>query len=437
MNILTDDIKQLFYKYLIPSLGSAIVVSIYAFVDTIVVGQYEGPIGAAAMAIITPIFGVQLFLSILSGMGGSVLMSKAKGAQKEEKGNAYFTASFILMVLLTLVFWVVFACFSQQIFTFFGADREVMPYVQKYAYWLIMTCPIFLYSPYIACFIRNDHAPQLTMLAVVLGGVTNIFLDWFLVFPMDMGISGAAIATVIGTLVQCIVLTSHFFSPKCSLKLVRPHSILKAFKNILTIGFAASLLDLAGVFLVAIFNNQIMRYGDASSLAVYGVVATISSLFQSLYSGVGQAVQPLVSMNFGAHKMARIKQLFKYSMTVIAIFSVSFMLLGQFFPVQIIKIFMSATPEVLAITPEIVQTYFITFLFMGVTVFSTYYLQSIMQAKMSLIVALLRGIVVSGSLLFILPLFLNLRGIWLAMPLAEAIVATFTFVYLRKIHKTI
>lgn len=437
MNILTDDIKKLFYKYLIPSMGSAIVVSIYAFVDTIVVGQYEGPIGAAAMAIITPIFGIQLFLAILTGMGGSVLMSKAKGAGKQEKGNAYFTASFILMVVLTLLFWAVFAAFSEPIFRMLGANTEVMGYVQKYGFWLILTCPLFLYSPYIACFIRNDHAPQLTMIAVVLGGVTNIFLDWFLVFPMDMGISGAAIATVAGTFIQCLVLTSHFFNPKCSLRFVKPHSLVKAFKNILTIGFAASLLDLAGVFLVAIFNNQIMYYGDASSLAVYGVVATISSLFQSLYSGVGQAVQPLVSMNYGANHIDRIKKLFEYSMTTIAILSVVFVLIGQLFPIQIIQIFMSATPEVLAITPSIVQTYFFTFLFMGVTVFSTYYLQAIMRAKVSLVVALSRGIIISGSLLFILPIFFDVMGIWLAMPIAEAIVAVFTLLYLKRIHQTI
>ena len=118
MNFLNDNVKKLYRKYLSASMCSALVMSIYSFVDTIAVGQSEGTLGAAAMAVITPLYGILVFLAILVGIGGSVLMSNAKGEGNEEKGNAYFTASIILMGVLMVVFWFVFILFHKEIFTF-------------------------------------------------------------------------------------------------------------------------------------------------------------------------------------------------------------------------------------------------------------------------------------------------------------------------------
>ena len=140
-------------------------------------------------------------------------------------------------------------------------------------------------------------APGLAMAAVIIGGCVNIFGDWFFGFPLGMGMTGAALATVIGTCVQVIIMCLHFFSRKCTLRLVKPNHIMPAIRQTLSIGFGASILDLGTVILAIIMNNQIMRYGNATALAVYGVVATISSLFQALYCGVGQAIQPIVSAN--------------------------------------------------------------------------------------------------------------------------------------------
>ncbi|MDR2670449.1 MAG: polysaccharide biosynthesis C-terminal domain-containing protein, partial [Oscillospiraceae bacterium] len=298
MDLLKANVKQLYFKYLLPSLGSAVAISIYSFVDSIAVGQSEGPDGAAVMAVFSPLYGATVCLGILCGMGGSVLMSKAKGEGNEEKGNAYFTSALVLLSLLTVAFWAASAFFYETIFMWFGADRDLIPLVMKYAKWILMFCPCFLFSIFLACFIRNDNAPGLALCAVVTGGVFNIFGDWFLVFPLGMGIEGAAIATVIGTGIQTLVLCSYFFSKKCGLKLVKPYRLFRAFKKIFATGFGSSLLDFANVILVCIFNNQIMHYGGRQELSIFGVVATISALFQALYSGIGQAAQPLISMNF-------------------------------------------------------------------------------------------------------------------------------------------
>lgn len=432
MDFLAGDIKSLYHKYLFASMGSALVMSIYSFVDTIAIGQSEGPIGTAAMAVITPFYGIMVFLSILCGIGGSVLMTNAKGRGNENKGNAYFTASLLLMVFLTVVFWCAFALFHEQIFTFFGADKTIMPKVMEYAEWLIWFFPIFIAPTFISSFIRNDGAPGLAMLAVIAGGCTNVFGDWFLVFPMGMGMKGAAIATVTGTSLQVIIMCSHFFRKKCQLKLMKPFQLGMAFRKILAIGIGSSVLDLGTVILSIILNNQIMKYGGATELSVYGVVATISSLFQALYCGVGQAIQPLVSANFGAGEKDRIQCVFHMSMLTVIILGIAFTGLGELLPVQITKLFMASTPEVVAAAPAIIRTYFLLFLPLGITVLSTYYLQSIMRSRMSMLIAVLRSMVISGLLLLILPIFFDLTGVWLAMPVSELIVAVIALIYIGK-----
>lgn len=430
MDFLNDNVRKLYRKFLSASMCSALVMSIYSFVDTIAVGQSEGTLGAAAMAVITPLYGVLVFLAILVGIGGSVLMSNAKGEGKEEKGNAYFTASLLVMGALTAICWIAFVLFHDQIFTFFGADAELMPKVMEYAEWIIWFFPFFIAPTFISSFIRNDGAPTLAMAAVIIGGAVNIFLDWFLVFPLEMGMRGAAIATVTGTVLQVLIMCGHFFRKKCNLKLVKPFKMRSAVLNILGIGFGASVLDLGTVILAIIMNNQIMKYGGTTELAVYGVIATITSLFQALYCGVGQAIQPLVSANCGAGNKDRIKKFWKMSLGTVIALGVIFTAIGELLPIPMVKLFVNATPEVIAATPNIVRLYFMLFIPLGITVLSTYYLQSTMHDKTSMLIAILRSVAVSGILLYILPMFLNINGVWLAMPISEFIVAVIALCYI-------
>ena len=432
MDFITGDIKQLYRKFLTASMASAMVMSIYSFVDTIAVGQSEGPAGAAAMAVITPLYGVLIFLGILCGVGGSVLYGNARGEGKEEKANALFTAATGLMLFLILLVWIIFALFHQQIFTFFGADAELMPKVMEYARWLIWFLPVFILPTFISSFIRNDGAPGLAMAAVIIGGCVNIFGDWFFVFPLGLGMTGAAIATVLGTSVQVIIMCIHFFTKKCTLRIVKPNHVKPAICQTLGIGFGASVLDLGTVILSIIMNNQIMRYGDTNALAVYGVVATITSLFQALYCGVGQAIQPIVSANCGAMQAERIKQVWKMSLTTVIVLGIGFSAVGELFPTQIVRLFMDVTPEVLMVAPGIIRPFFLLFLFLGITVLATYHLQSIMHGRMSMMIAVLRSVVISGLLIYILPLVMGILGVWVAMPISELIVAVVALLYIYK-----
>lgn len=307
-----------------------------------------------------------------------------------------------------------------------------MPKVMEYAEWIIRFFPFFIAPTFVSSFIRNDGAPSLAMTAVIIGGCINVFLDWFLVFPLGMGMRGAAIATVVGTVLQVLIMCGHFFRKKCNLKIVKPFKLSNAFRNILKIGFGASVLDLGTVIIAIIMNNQIMQYGGTTELAVYGVIATITSLFQALYCGVGQAIQPLVSANCGAGYTERIKNFWKMSLGTVVVLGVIFTAIGELLPIPMVKLFVNATPEVIVATPEIVRLYFILFIPLGITVLSTYYLQSTMHDKMSMLIAVLRSVVVSGFMLYILPMFFDINGVWLAMPISELMVAMFALWYISK-----
>ncbi len=432
MNLLKDDIRQLYRKFLSTSMFSAVVVSIYAFVDTIAVGQSEGPVGTAAMAIITAFYGTTVFLALVCGIGGSIMMSAAKAQGQEEEGNRYFTAAILLMAVFTAVAWFAFCTFPTQIYTFFGADAETLPKVLEYATLISALTPIFIFPITLAAFVRNDNAPGRAMRAVVIGGVVNIFGDWFFVFPMGMGMRGAAVATIIGNLVQCTLICTHLVAKDCRLRLCRPTGLGMRLKQICGIGVGAGILDLGTVVTALIMNNQLLRYGGTSVLAVYGAVATMLALFQSMFGGVGQAIQPLVSSNYALRQRARINQAMKMAAGTVALLSVIFFAVGELFPTALTRLFIDATDEVLALAPMVMRLYFPIFLFLGINVVATYYLQSVMKDRVSMAVAIARSMLLNGALLLILPLFLGLTGVLIAMPVSEVIVAVVSLVYIHR-----
>lgn len=432
MNLLTDSPVKLYKSYLFSSLFAALAMTIYAFVDTIAIGQAEGPIGTAAMAVITPVYGAGSFLSALCGIGGSVLMSVSKGAGEEEKGNACFTAAILVEAATVIAAWLGLFLFHDQLFYFLGANEALMPKIMEYAKWIILFFPVFSVPAFISAFLRNDDAPRLAMAAVVCGGCVNMLGDWFFVFPLKMGMEGAAIATILGSLVQVLIMCSHFLSKKCRLRLVRPRHMVKGIRKIVIGGFGAGIVDFGTVVITILMNKQIMKYGGETELAVYGVLVTIYALFQALFCGVGQALQPLESVNYGSGNLPRIKEFWRLSVVTVLLLGVVFTGIGLLFPTQIVSLFVKATPEVLSITPAICRPFFLVFLPLGFSVLSIYHLQSIQRDKAALMIAVSRSIVVSGLLIILLPLAMGLSGVWIALPLAELLVVTAALVYIGR-----
>lgn len=427
MDLLNAKIKPLYFKYLSAAFGSAMISSIYGVVDMAMVGQYQGPEGTAAMAVISPIWNIIYSLGLLMGIGGSVLLSTLRGQSEEnlKKSNEYFTAAVIGVSLLAAITWIVVAFFDRELLLLFGAQESLMPLARQYVKPVKYFVPLFLFSQLLSAFLRNDGNPGLATKAVLTGGIFNVFGDYFFVFVLDQGIYGAGLATGIGCLLSVLVMLTHFFSKKCTLRFVKPSRLWHKLTKICVTGFSTFFIDVAMGILTVLFNRQILKYLGTNALSVYGIIINISTFVQCCAYSIGQASQPILSMNYGANQFDRIRETLKYAIGTATVFGLIWAALCVIVPNLFIYIFMQPTQEILAISPAIIRSYGLSFLLLPLNIFSTYYFQALLKPRTSFIVSVGRGAVISGILIYLLPAAFGPRSIWFAMPVTEAITAVY------------
>ena len=433
MDFLNGKIKPMYLRYLSAAFGSAMITSVYSIVDTAMVGQYHGPQGTAALAVVAPVWNIIYSLGLLMGIGGSVIFSARRGrtAQTDGSENQYFTASVLGAAALALLAWAGILLFDRPVLTFFGADASLLPMAQAYMRPIQYVFPLFLFNQMLAAFLRNDKDPGRATLGVLSGGIFNVFGDYFFVFTCDMGIYGAGLATAIGSAISFLVLLTHFVSRKNTLRLIKPENLPAKLREIGITGFSTFFIDVAMGILTVLFNRQIMKYLGADALAIYGPIIQVSTFVQCCAYSVGQAAQPIISTNFGAGKGGRIRQTLRLALWTTAFFGLFWTALSMACPNVYIRIFMAPTPAILAMAPAIVRTYALSFLLLPFNIFSTYYFQAIMQPKAAFIVSVSRGLVISGILILLLPALLSAGAIWFAMPITELLVSLYAAATIR------
>lgn len=439
MNLLEGNVKSLYFRYLSAAFGSALVSSVYSIADTAMVGQYHGPEGTAALAVVAPVWNIIYSLGLLMGIGGSVIFSakRGSGARSDGSENQYFTASVIGSVILSILAWVGLLCFEKPILTFFGADEALLVLAREYMHTIKFVFPLFLFNQMLAAFLRNDGAPSLATFGVLSGGIFNVFGDYFFVFTCDMGIYGAGLATAIGSCLSFAVMLTHFMRRKNTLRLVKTDALMHKLREISVTGFSTFFIDVAMGILTVLFNRQIMTHLGSNALAIYGPVIQVSTFVQCCAYSVGQAAQPIVSTNFGAGKGARIRKTLSLALGTAAFFGVFWTALSMAVPNLYIRIFMSPTQEILAMAPAVIRTYALSFLLLPFNIFSTYYFQAIMRPKAAFIVSVARGLVISGALILLLPVIAGANSIWLAMPITELLVMVYAAAAIKKYTKAL
>lgn len=437
MDFLNGKIKNIYFKYLSAAFGSALITSIYSIVDMAMVGQYHGPDGAAALAVVAPVWNIIYSLGLLMGIGGSVLFSTIRGKADGQirKSNEYFTASVIGSVILAAIIWLIIILFDRNLLVFFGAQDNTLTLAREYVLPIKFAIPCFLFNQMLAAYLRNDKNPALATGAVLAGGIFNIFGDYFFVFVCDMGAFGAGLATAIGSAVSFLAMLSHFFTKKNTLRLVRPDGIFRKLKEITMTGFSTFFIDVAMGILTILFNRQIMVYLGTNALSVYGVIVNITTFVQCCAYSVGQAAQPIISTNFGAGKGNRIRETLKYALGTVAFFSIFWTGLCVLIPNSFIRLFMTPTAEVLDIAPGIFRSYCLAFMILPFNIFSTYYFQALMKPKTAFIASVARGLVISGILIYVLPAAFGGSTIWFAMPVTELIVLVYVIYEMIKCTK--
>lgn len=439
MNLLSGNIKPIYFKYLSAAFGSAMITSIYSLVDMAMVGQYQGPDGTAALAVVAPIWNVIYSLGLLMGIGGSVIFSTVRGQKTRKNGieNEYFTVSVIGSVTLAFMSWAAIIFFDKPILLFFGADNSLLSLAESYLTPVKVVVPLFLFNQMLAAFLRNDNHPELATAGVLAGGLFNVVGDYIFVFTFDMGIFGAGLATAVGSGISFAVMLTHFWSKKSTLTFRKPTGVVEKLRKISVTGFSTFFIDIAMGILTVLFNRQIMKYLGSNALSVYGPVINVSTIVQCCAYSVGQAAQPIISINFGAKKWLRIKETLRYALYTVGVFSIFWTVLSLICPNLYIHIFMKPTKAILEIAPAIIRCYSISFILLPLNIFSTYYFQALMKPKAAFYVSVFRGCIVSGILIMLLPIVTGADSIWFSMPITELLVSFYAVFMMSKYTKTL
>lgn len=432
MDLLKGKIRPLYFRYLAAAFGSALITSVYSVVDMAMVGQYYGPEGTAALAVVAPVWNIIYSLGLLMGIGGSVLFGAMRGkdAGQSRRADEYFTVSMIGAAVLAAAVWALIILFDRQILQFFGAEGNILDLARKYLVPVKVTVPCFLFTQTLAACLRNDNNPGLATAGVLAGGVFNIVGDYVFVFVLDLGVFGAGLATAMGSVLSALVLTTHFFTGKNTLRLVRPSRVFCRFREIFIAGFSTFFIDIAMGILTVLFNRQIMKWLGPEELSVYGVIVNLSTFVQCCAYSAGQAAQPILSANFGAGRPRRIRQTLRYTIGTAMMFGIFWMSLCLLIPDRLTGLFMAPTEEIRKIAPQIIRCYSLSFLLLPLNIVSTYYFQAIMKHRTAFMVSMARGLAVSGILILLLPAAAGADSIWMAMPVTELLVAGYTVMQL-------
>ncbi len=420
-DLLNDNVKKLFFRYLIPSVSATLVTSIYVLADTIFIGKGISDTAVAALNIIIPLFSLYFGMGLLFGVGGSVLLSVAKGQGDEKKANTYFTVAFIANGITSLIFLIFNLVAFDQIAYLLGASETTIGYIREYGMYFIWGIPFFCFSSFLQAFVRNDKAPKLSMIAVISGGVINIIIDYVFIYIFDMGMGGASLATVLGSVVSCLILSTHFLSKSNTLHLVKQGLQLRYFGDVTKNGFSSFLIEMSSGIVIFIFNNRVLHYIGDVGVTVYSIISNTAIIVSSLSNGISQAAQPLLALNYGAGKYDRINQVKRLGLGFSFATGIVFAVVGFCFPEFVVGLFIHPSKEVQELAPMAIQIYFISFILMVPNIFYSNYFQSTLQPIYALIICVLRGLILSGVLVYILPTILGVKGIWMTMIFVECI----------------
>ena len=432
MNLLKDNVVKLYFKYFFPTMCAALSTSVYILFDTIFIGQGVGSKGLTALNISLPIYSIYFGTGLLIGIGGSTLMSIEKGRERLDKANKIFTLSFILGLILATIYCIIGFVFLEEIALVLGATKEIMPFVKEYMVVVVIGTIPFVMGSVMAPFIRADKAPKKAMFAVIFSGFLNIILDYIFVFPLDMGMRGAAIATVFSYTISCLILLTHLLSKNNTLRFKKNFYKLSYITRIFKCGLPSLFIEVSLGFVIFIFNIQILKIIGADGVTAYSIISNTGIIAVALFNGISQTIQPLISINMGANLKERADKLRNLGLSTALVIGVAFFILCIVFPESIVRIFVKPTDTVLAIAINSIRIYSTAFIIMGINMVSGAYFQSIELAKESFIIAFCRGLLFVSICVFVLPLFIGINGIWLSVPIGELLTLIVTVIFVKK-----
>ncbi len=434
----TQTLRQDFGRYVSLSVLGMIAVSCYILADTFFVAQGLGTTGLAALNLAIPVYNVIHGTGLLLGMGGATKFAILKSQGAHRRADSVFTHTLGMAAAAAAVFALIGALGAPQLAALLGADGETAAMTGTYLRVLLLFAPAFLCNDVLVCFVRNDGAPQLAMAATLSGSLANVVMDWFFIFPCGMGIFGAVLATGFSPVIGVIVQSPHWLGRRRGFHLRQVRPRLRTAGQLLALGVPSLLDQLSGAVVMITFNTLILGLTGNTGVAAYGVVANLSLVVLSVYTGIAQGIQPLVSRAWGQGQRAALQRLLRYALGTALVFSAALYLVFFLGAGPIAGVFNSEQdPAMQAIACQGLRLYFLAAPFAGVNIILAVYFASVEQAVPAQAVSLLRGILVILPMAVALAAAFGMVGVWVAFPVSEALVALVAWALLRRCRRTL
>lgn len=428
-------VNRLLSQFAIPSIISMLVGSLYNIVDQFFIGQRVGELGNAATNIAFPLSTSCLALALLIGIGGSSAFNLAMGSGHEKRAVNIMGNAVVLLAGSGLVLSIITLLFLKPLLLFFGSPKAVLPYAMEYTKITAFGFPFLLLSTGGGHLIRADGRPRITMLCNLVGAVLNTILDALFVFGLNLGMSGAALATIIGQIVSGALAIWYLMHGKTVT--IRRENLRVKWENvtrIASLGMAPCSNQVAMMVVQIIMNQSLKHYGSHSiygeniPIACAGIITKVNMIFMSFVIGLSQGLQPIASFNYGAGKKGRVKEAYIKAISIGAVLAVIAFFMFQFFPRQIISIFGDGSE----LYYQFAIRYFHVFLFFTFVNFmqpiTSNFFTAIGKPKVGSFLALTRQILFLLPLILLFPLFLGIDGIMYAGPVADCLAAVVCFI---------
>lgn len=427
-----------FARYASLSTLGMIATSCYILADTFFVAQGLGTNGLAALNLAIPVYNVIHGTGLLLGMGGATKFAILKSQGAHRRANTVYTHTLVIAAAAAVVFMAAGLFGAPVLAALLGAKGEIAGMTATYLRVLLLFSPAFLLNDLFVCFVRNDGAPSLSMAATVVGSLANVVMDYIFIFPCGLGIFGAVLATGFSPVIGVLVQAPHWLGSRRGFHLARVRPRLRTAGQVLALGVPSFLDQFSGAVVMITFNTLILGLAGNTGVAAYGVVANLSLVVLSVYTGIAQGAQPLVSRAWGRRQRPQLRALLRYALAAALAFSAVLYAVVFFGAGPIAAIFNSERdPALQAIAVQGLRLYFLAAPFAGANIILAVYFASVEQAVPAQAVSLLRGLVVIVPLAVALAAAFGMPGVWLAFPVCETLVAAVAFLLLRRMRKTL
>ena len=423
-----EKIGKLMRKFSIPCIISMLVNSLYNIVDQIFIGWGVGYLGNGATNIVFPLNMICLAFALMIGDGTSAYLSLKLGEKKKDEAKRGVANGILTSILISIVFFVVILALLPQLLNLFGCTEALRPYALDYGFIIATGLPFMMVGTTLNSIIRADGSPKYSMVSMVSGALLNTILDPIFIFVFNMGVKGAAIATIVSqvlTFILNICYIKRFKSVKLDEKDFKLNG--KAVGKLLSLGISSFITQMSIVFVMAVENNMLKKcgansdFGSEIPITVLGIVMKISQILNSIILGIAVGAQPIIGYNYGAGKNDRVKETLKNVLGLSIIVSTIGFILFQTIPDKLIAIFGSGDEKYIEFACLAFRTYLMLCIFNGVQIPSGIFFQAIGKSVISAILSVSRQIVLLIPAMIILGNIFGVHGVLSAGPIADGI----------------